>query len=466
MYGDPMKDKGEGVCRIQSNPKIHTAKEWLYHHEVDICGWQEIGIAQHLMQRHEKLAERVRDMRHGNIRMSSSNNRIVNIEKFQYGGTAIFAYNLLSNMAYATGADDTNLGRWSWLLLEGHQGRRVRVISAYNPCRTRLNHFATVYSQQKIYFNSKNKDVCPKRQFRRDMCEFITNCQNDGESIVLLIDTNENLTQNHDLQSHLTSEPLFLIDLIRLKHGNLDSLLPTTDRGSYPINATFVSPDLVDIEAGGWLQIGNGLSDHRPLFIDISIKKSLGKFKNSTPPYTTRRLKCNDPMAVHKYNDLLAQQYHHHNTENKLEDFLLHKSEPLSPNDIVKLTKIDRVCTQAVLYAEKRCRHIYASGNSYTPTLHKLGKKIDTLRMIIHQKLGRNISSTKVKRAALAQELPPPVTLPIEVCYQLREEAYSEYRKYAKDAKMHHPNFLDQLIEDKIAEGDTQEANRLNQMKL
>ena len=31
---------------------------------------------------------------------------------------------------------------------------------------------------------------------------------------------------------------------------------------------------------------------------------------------------------------------------------------------------------------------------------------------------------------------------------------------------MHRPNFLGQLIKDKIAEGDTQEANRLNQMKL
>ena len=236
------------------------------------------------------------------------------------------------------------------------------------------------------------------------MCEFISNCQNDGESIVLLIDTNENLTQNHDLQLHLTSEPLFLIDPIRLKHGNLNSLPPTTDRGSYPIDAIFVSPNLVDIEAGGWLRISNGLSYHRPLFIDISIKKLLGKFKNSTPPFTTRRLKCNDPKAVQKYNDLLAQQYHHHNTKKKLDDFLPHKSEPLSQNDIVKLIKIDRVCTQAVLHAEKRCRHIYAGGKPYTATLHKLGKKIDTLQMIIRQKLGRNISSTKVKRAAHAQE--------------------------------------------------------------
>lgn len=160
-----MPTKQDGICRIVSqnincigidvvtNPKLHTAKEWIYHNEVDICGWQEIGVAQHLLQRHEKLAERMRDIRHANMRISSSNNRHENIEKFQYGGTAVFAYNMVSHMIYATGSDDTNIGRWSWLLLEGHRDRRVRVISAYNPCRTQLHHFATVYSQRKRYFN-------------------------------------------------------------------------------------------------------------------------------------------------------------------------------------------------------------------------------------------------------------------------------------------------------------------------
>jgi len=98
IYGDKIPPKAEGICRIVSqnincigidvvsNPKLHTAKEWLYHNEVDICGWQEIGVAQHLMQRHKKLAERMRDIRHNNIRISSSNNSNEKIEKFQYGG--------------------------------------------------------------------------------------------------------------------------------------------------------------------------------------------------------------------------------------------------------------------------------------------------------------------------------------------------------------------------------------------
>ena len=198
--------------------------------------------------------------------------------------------------------------------------------------------------------------MCPRKQFRRDLCQFLTECQNEGESIVLLIDTNENLSQNHDLQKHLTDGPIYLIDPIRLRHGQLNNLPPTTDRGSYPIDAIFVSPDLTDIENGGCLKISNGFSDHRPLFIDISIKRLLGKYKNSTPPYTVRRLKCGDPKSVEQYNELLAQQYVFHNTEHKLEEFLLKKSDPLSPSDIQKLTKIDTVCTQAVLYAETNCR--------------------------------------------------------------------------------------------------------------
>ena len=48
----------------------------------------------------------------------------------------------------------------------------------------------------------------------------------------------------------------------------------------------------------------------------------------------------------------------------------------------------------------------------------------------------------------------------------MRADAYKNYRTYAKDSKVHRPNFIDQLIEDKIAEGDQEVANRLNEQKL
>ena len=409
LYGDTLGPKDDGTCRIVSynincigvdtftNSKHNTVKDWLFQNSIDICGWQEVGVAQHMLQRHEKLAERMRDMRRKNIRMCTANNKNETIDRFQYGGTAVFAFDHISHMVRAAASDDTELGRWCWLQLEGHRGRRVRVISAYNPCRTSLHSFATVYSQQKRYFNSKHKDVCPRKQFRKDLCAFITSCQNDGESVILLIDTNENLTAMHDLQLHLTSEPLFLIDPIRLRHGIQNGLPPTTDRGSYPIDSIFVSPDLIDIEAGGWLQISTGISDHRPLYIDISIRLLLGKYKNHAGPSTMRRLKCQDMKSVDNYNRILEQQYHHHNTLAKLEHFLQTKSEPLTEQDKVNLFKIDKVCTQAVIHAERKCRHIFAGGRPYTPKLNKLGKIVDTWRMIIKKKLGRHISSKNSK---------------------------------------------------------------------
>ena len=201
--------------------------------------------------------------------------------------------------------------------------------------------------------------------------------------IILLIDCNENLTKNHDLQQHLTTEPILLIDPIRLRHGDLNNLPPTTDKGSYPIDAIFVSPEIADIIAGGWLQMSNGISDHRPLFIDISIQQLLGKFKNSTQPYTIRRLKCKDKKAVDKYNSILEQQYMYHNTIQKLKDFRSSQCIPLSDQNKTELLKIDRVSTQAVVHAERHCRKIHAGGKSYTPKLNQLGRTIDVWRLIV-----------------------------------------------------------------------------------
>ena len=417
-----------------------------------------------MLKRHERLAERLRDPRRDSMRIGSSSNKHESVDKFQYGGTAVLAYDYLSHMVRSSGADETGLGRWSFLQLEGHKGKRVRIISAYNPCRTPTHHYNTVYSQHKRYFNENKQDVCPRRQFRRDLCSFITTCLNEGESIVLLIDCNENLSKMHALQQQLTYEPLYLIDPIRLRHGDLENLPPTTDKGSYPIDSIFVSPDLVNIEAGGWLQITSGLSDHRPLFIDISIKRLLGKYKNTTQPYTIRRLKCRDNKAVERFNSILEEQYKHHNTLAKIEMFRSQHSTPLSASDKDALIKSDRVCTQAVVHAERNCRKIFAGGKPYTPQLNKLGRVIDAWRLMVKKKLGCHISSKTLKRAAIANGIPHHNTLSLQHCLQERANAYREYRRYAKNSKrVHRPNFLDQLIDDRTAEGNLKEANRLMQ---
>ena len=145
-----------------------------------------------------RLVERLRDYRRNQIRYIAANNKHESIDKFQWGGTAIVAHDMLANMTRATGIDDTGLGRWSWIQLERYNNRRVRIISAYNPCRTRTHQFATVCSQQKRYFLSKGKDICPRLQFRKDLVSTLHAWTQKDESVILLIDCNENLSRQRN----------------------------------------------------------------------------------------------------------------------------------------------------------------------------------------------------------------------------------------------------------------------------
>lgn len=127
------------------------------------------------------------------------------------------------------------------------------------------------------------------------------------------------------------------------------------------------------------------------------LKKLIGRFKNVISPHQIRRLQCQDPRTVNKYNALLEQQYHHHNTIAKLEEFHKTKSDPISKDDIHRLIKIDLVSTQAVRFAENRCRKLRMGAKPWTPQLHNLGETINIWHLIIKKKLGKNISSTKLK---------------------------------------------------------------------
>ena len=117
--------------RTFANQKQEQGKEWLVDHQIDICCWQEIGLSMHMMKHHEKINERMRDYRWTKQRISATNNKHESIDKLQFGGTIVMAVNEAASRVHASGSDETGLGRWSWMLFEGHNEYRTRVISAY-----------------------------------------------------------------------------------------------------------------------------------------------------------------------------------------------------------------------------------------------------------------------------------------------------------------------------------------------
>ena len=350
-YGDAMKTKqsesirlvGQNIgclgIRSFNNQKQDAGKEWLVKNSVDICCWQELGIAHHMMKHQDKIHERMRDHRCNRLRVCATNNKHESIEKLQFGGTMAMAVNTTATRVHASGADETGLGRWAWLLFEGHNSYHTRVISAYVPCKQQNNKDATVYAQHKRYYETKGKEGCPRKLMINELTNQIQTWQRKGENILLFIDCNENLNKQGELQRLITDEKYHLIDPIRTKHKNKQPP-PTYHRNNnYPIDSVFISPKLRHIDAGGWLRFGEGIGDHRVIYIDIPSQLLLGENKFTIIPPQVLRLKCDDPRVVRKYNEILEKQYQQHNTLQRIETLNQTFHTPMLPEEIVELEK-------------------------------------------------------------------------------------------------------------------------------
>jgi len=237
VFGDHIIQKEEGIVRIASqnvncigiapeiNPKQDHAKNWILQNEVDILGWQETGVAFHLLPRRKRLSERMRDIRWNKFRISASNNKHENAEVFQYGGTAVMAFDEAAHRVHTTGSDSTGLGRWSWILFQGRNNHYTRIISAYVPCKSASEQGRTVYNQHRRFFQNQGITECPRKIMHSQLVQQINVWQSKGERIVLLIDTNENLSRMGALQTKLRYE-CQLVDPIREMYERKHQVYP------------------------------------------------------------------------------------------------------------------------------------------------------------------------------------------------------------------------------------------------
>ena len=452
---------------IQSynNSKQDMLKNWIYENEVSIIGLQEVGVAMHLVPKYDRLQERMRDLRWKKIKISQANNTNENVEKSQYGGTAIIAYDEAAARASArNGVDNTGLGRWSWMSFEGKQNHKTRIISAYNPCKSYGDE--TVYMQHKRYFTSKGLDICPREQFIHDLTDQIKKWQRHNEQIVLMIDGNENFARLGPLHSALLRE-CRLVDPIRLAYQNAHTSLPaTSSTGSVPIDSIFVSQQLRHITRGGWLKHGETVGDHRPIYIDIPIINLLGE-----PPFTihrpdARRLTCEQPKVVKKFNRILTQQLENEHTLEKFEALKNDIDNNILSKEQIKdaVEKIDKSCTNSILRAEKHCRKLRMGEVPWSVELSKAGKLIQLWNLVLRKKYGRNVSSTYIKRMAKKCNVQAPMLLSIEDCITERNNASKQYRSIKKEAKNHRKQFILQLAEDQAALGNETTENAVRRI--
>ena len=211
MYGNAMKPKhsdhirliGQNIgclgVRSFGNQKQEQGKNWLIQNNVDICCRQEIVISLHMLKHQERIQERMKDYRWSKTRMSTANNKHESIDKLQFGGTVTMAVNEVAARVHASGADERGLGRWTWLLFEGHNNYKTRIISAYVPCKPATKNDATVYQQQSRYLTSQSITTCPRKIMIEELTDQIQTWSKKRENIVLFVDCNENLHKKGQL---------------------------------------------------------------------------------------------------------------------------------------------------------------------------------------------------------------------------------------------------------------------------
>jgi hypothetical protein len=98
-----------------------------------------------------------------------SYNRFENWGRRQQGGIFGLVFGQLASKVQEVGSDD--LGRWSWMLLKGRAGHKVRIVTAYQPVVQRATMIGSVYQQHQQRYMEEGLPLKtdPIAKFRNDL---------------------------------------------------------------------------------------------------------------------------------------------------------------------------------------------------------------------------------------------------------------------------------------------------------
>ena len=200
------------------------------------------------------------------------NTHDVSTSPFQPGGVSIISLNKTAHRVIGKGADPTGQGRWCFTTYRGKNNTLLHVVSLYRCCKPTSPGPTTTYMQQQRFNDASKDNRDPRQRVLEDLSNQLLEWEANNCNIILLADMNKNVCssyiKNWCRQNNLT-------EIITKKHHQSIGISPTYHRGSNPIDGIFISPNL-KIDKCGYFPFGSFPSDHRALWIDISITETFG----------------------------------------------------------------------------------------------------------------------------------------------------------------------------------------------
>jgi hypothetical protein len=291
-----------GLASKPNQPEDESLRRWITEKQFDVYGIPETDLywprVRPNLQLHERLKEWWEQDTVHTVRAHNQNQRCDSVT--QWGGTAQISRGQAAFRVMESGRDPTRLGRWVWTLYRGKGNRRLRVVTAYRPCKkTESSPYAT-WTQHRNYFRGKKLEREPRAAVLEDLQTEINGWAGAGEHVVLMMDCNEDV-RSVAITTFLNA--CGLRDIVLERHGS--DAPRTYKRGSHPIDAIFATHSVQCVRAG-YAGFEDGVqskrSDHRCLWFDVLINSIFGHEMPPTNKPQARRLKCNDPRVVRRFN--------------------------------------------------------------------------------------------------------------------------------------------------------------------
>ena len=458
VHGDALQSKNEGHIRFyfenvdgfsvnikkpvyNNNNKLQYYNSLLSRLEVDVFGGVEARTNWSIVPGSHQLP-RLLQQREG-ARTITAHNKHERFTIAQQGGTFLSANEFSQGMIESSGSDTTGLGRWCWMKFRGTTVS-TRVVMAYSACVTRKQAHNATIAQQRRYWRLQKNNTCPRKLFRMQLIDELKSWREEGDKIILFIDSNENMTAG-PLQRMLQDEGLEMKDAIQ-QRTNMPGP-PTFVRGSRQIDAVWTTPD-VEVASACFTPFYFGIGDHRGIVIDIPKVSFIGGDTRMISRPTARRLKCNEEEVWSAYNTKLEIYCRQHRVKEKLDHVKRHYTSRHTKLRTV-LTSLDKVISDGMRHAEKKCRKIRAGAVPFSPQLAEAGLKIKLWGLVIRHHLGSNINTRYIRRVAQRCRISRALSSSLAIARMKKLEAEAQYKKLKRSAYRLRMEFLQQLLDTK-----------------
>jgi hypothetical protein len=180
-----------------------------------------------------------------------------------------------------------------------------------------------------------------------DLLEAVTEWQQAGDQLVIMIDANENVSFSNFADK---MKEAGLIDIVMTRHPNGPA---TYLGGSAPIDGIFVTTTLQHCRCG----YVNVESDHYGVWIDIPYRIAWGQEEFTIVKPQARRLKCEDPRIVDRFVQELERQCVEANIAERVEQLYLstEQRQPLEGTQQDTWETVDGEIMKFMAQAEKKC---------------------------------------------------------------------------------------------------------------